>query len=579
MNRREVWLSGALVFMVALAVRLWAASSIVFARPEDAAYYVGVARNIVDGRGLVSDAIWSFQTPPLTFPRPAFEVWLPLPSFLYAIPMLVLGPTLWAAQLASSIVGSIVAVLAWRLALDASAVTADGSLARVRWVSLGAGLTAAAFLPLVLASVEPDSTAPFAVLALGASLIMARLSRRAGGSATGYAADTHTAEEASSRSGATGDRDLLALGVLLGLAALTRNEAIWLALAWAIVAWRVAGRTSTGLTAAGPLASRGLRREWVRLVGIPGIVAVAIFAPWGIRDWLTFGTPLPGQAISNALSLQGSDIFAWQDPPTLARYLAAGPATLLQLRVTGFTHNLVDVLLLIGAPVTTIGLVALPWTLRGRRGGALRPLVVFSVITFLATTLLFPVATTWGTFLHASGAVLVLLVVSAALGLDRVLEWLRSKRSWRGNVAWLAPVLTISSAALLTATLIPAEAGGARTALAHFEALPEALADAGAPLTGIEGPVITDNPIWFAETTGHTAIALPDESASSVQDLADSFGATLLVVATDNGGRWPAAAQDPTDPASTCFTPLPMTHLGDDPTAAPDVTVYAIRCP
>ena len=40
----------------------------------------GVARNVVEGRGLVSDAIWSFQTPPLQFPRPAFEVWLPLPT-------------------------------------------------------------------------------------------------------------------------------------------------------------------------------------------------------------------------------------------------------------------------------------------------------------------------------------------------------------------------------------------------------------------------------------------------------------------------------------------------------------------
>ena len=60
---------------------------IVFPKPEDTAYYVGVARNLVEGRGLVSDALWSYQTPPLVFPRPAFEVWLPLPTFLAAIPM------------------------------------------------------------------------------------------------------------------------------------------------------------------------------------------------------------------------------------------------------------------------------------------------------------------------------------------------------------------------------------------------------------------------------------------------------------------------------------------------------------
>ena len=42
------------------------------------------------------------------------------------------------------------------------------------------------------------------------------------------------------------------------------------------------------------------------------------------RDWLVFGNPLPGQAAANALSVTGFDIFAWSDPPTLARYLAVG---------------------------------------------------------------------------------------------------------------------------------------------------------------------------------------------------------------------------------------------------------------
>ena len=78
------------VFVVALIVRAGlrrARSSC--PTPEDTAYYVGVARNLVEGRGLVTDAIWSYQTPPLVFPRPAFEVWLPLPTFLAAIPMAI----------------------------------------------------------------------------------------------------------------------------------------------------------------------------------------------------------------------------------------------------------------------------------------------------------------------------------------------------------------------------------------------------------------------------------------------------------------------------------------------------------
>ena len=75
MTRREAILSAAAVFVVALVTRIVFATQIVFPKPEDTAYYVDVARNLVNGRGLVSDAIWSFQTPPLDFPLQG--EWLP----------------------------------------------------------------------------------------------------------------------------------------------------------------------------------------------------------------------------------------------------------------------------------------------------------------------------------------------------------------------------------------------------------------------------------------------------------------------------------------------------------------------
>ena len=118
MSRREAVVTALLIFVVALVVRAYFAAQIVFPKPEDTAYYVGVARNLLEGRGLVSDALWSYQTPPLIFPRPAFEVWLPLPTFLAAIPMALFGATFAAAQVSSVLVGAIVPVLAWRLALD-----------------------------------------------------------------------------------------------------------------------------------------------------------------------------------------------------------------------------------------------------------------------------------------------------------------------------------------------------------------------------------------------------------------------------------------------------------------------------
>jgi hypothetical protein len=361
-------------------VRAFFAAQIVFPKPEDTAYYVGIARNLVEGRGLVSDALWSYATPPLVFPRPAFEVWLPLPTFLAAVPMALFGSTFAAAQVSSVLIGAIVPVLAWQLAVDV-ARERDLDAGRTRWLALGVGLTSAVYLPLVLNSALPDSTMLFAVIVLVANLIMTRVIR-------------------DPRDARLLDPRLIGLGILLGLGAMTRNETVWLALIWVGLAW-FAVRASTVVR--------------LRLIGVVAVVALAVFAPWAVRNLQVFGTPLPGQALTNALYLSGFDIFAWNDPPTLARHLSLGVGGLIELRLVGLGHNLFNVLVLLGMPISLIGILALPWQ---GRPAAIRPLVLISLIMFLVTSLLFPAATQWGTFLHAAGPVHVLIVLSALLALD-----------------------------------------------------------------------------------------------------------------------------------------------------------------
>jgi hypothetical protein len=563
MSRREAVLSAALVFVVAFAVRVWAMSQITFPRPEDVAYYVGVARNLVEGRGLVSDAIWSFNTPPLAFPRPAFEVWLPLPSFLAAVPMALFGPTFGAAQLSSVVVGSIVCVLAWRLAAD---VAADRSMpaGRARTLALGSGLTAAVYLPLVLGSAQPDSTMPFAALVLVACLLMGRM-LVARGLARARARDTWL------------------LGLTLGVAALTRNEAVSLALTWAIVAWWIAGRAVAagaarpirGMSSVGrPVVDRSqVTRfgQWWPMVGFVGLLSALVFLPWALRDWSVFGTPFPGQALANALFLDGRDVFAWQDPPTLSRYLAAGLPTLLGLRVTGAAHNLFNVLLLLGVPLSVVGLVGLPaaW-----RSVVLRPLILFSVITFAIASLLFPVATTWGTFLHAAGAIHVLLVISALLVLDAVIGWVGRRRGWTRPVAWLGPTFAVAGSLLFSGVLLLQDGAASRATEVRFAELASALRDPSfaMPIDTEPGPIITDVPIWLGEVTDHPTLALPNEPADSVLSLASRFEppARLLLVSADNTGTWPATILAG-DPSTDCFVPLDL--------PVENVLAFRIRCP
>ena len=522
LSRRETILGVGLVIVVATLVRAWAMGLETTARPEDVAYYVGVARNLVEGRGLVIDTLWTYTTPPLVFPRPAFEIWLPLPSLLAALSMALLGASFVAAQVASLLVGLLVAVLTIRLGAD---VAEELALPRDRAITLGlgAGLGAAALLPLVLHSVQPDSTLPFAALALGAAMLMARLLREAGGG-EGLAARASV-------------RALVGLGALLGLAALARNEAAWVALTWAILAARA------------PLP----RAERLRLVAVPAVAAIAVFAPWAARDWLVFGTPFPGQAIANALSVRGTDIFAWQDPPTLARYLALGPAELVGQRVAALRHDLGIDLLLLGAPASFLGLLGLPVAWRVR---ALRPLFVASVLIFATTTLVFPVATVSGTFLHAAGPIHVLLIVSALLLADRVAAAVARWRGWTRPLAWTGATLVVGGSLLVTLLILPWSEPATAVA-ARFEALPAAL-EAAVP-GSTAAPVISDTPIFLATKSGLRGLALPDESPASVLDLARTYGARALVLAADNEGGWPEALTGPgAGPAAACFTPVDL---------------------
>lgn len=539
---RETWLSGLGVFVVALVVRSLFAAQVVFPKPEDTAYYVGVARNLVEGRGLVSDALWSYGTPPLMFPRPAFEVWMPLPTLLAAIPMLVLGPTLAAAQVMSVLVGATVPLLAWRLAAD---VAAERRLSpgRARTLALGTGLTSAVYLPLVLHSALPDSTMLFAALALAACLLMTRVLR-------------------DPRGARIGDPRVLTIGALLGLAALTRNEAAWLALTW------------VGLVA---VASGIERSAKVRLVGGVAIVAIVVFAPWALRNWSAFGSPLPGQAITNAFSVTGFDIFAWNDPPTLSRYLAVGPARLLEMRIEGLGHNLVNVLLLPGFPLSAIGLVALPWMAAGL---AVRPVVVLSVITFLVTSLVFPVATTWGTFLHAAGPVHVLIVISALLALDGLLAALSRRLGWTKEVAWLGATMGVASSILFSAVLLTGFGSGSRDTARLYAELAARMAAADRPLDGPDLRLISNFPIWVAETQRVSTLALPDETPEDVLDLAARFpGTRYLILTSPESAHWPDDLEAGR-PGATCFTPLDLGGYGGtgpDPLAS--TTVYEIGCP
>ena len=332
------------LYAVALLVRLASFVIVPFSLTEGSAYYVAVARNMAEGHGTIIDAMWSYATPPLTLPRQAFELWQPLASVVAALPMHLFGPTFASAQLGFVVLGAALAPLAWWIARDAArrlALPAN----RASAVAAGTGLLVAVGAPFVLATAVPDSTLPFTVVGVAACVAMpaaARGNRRA----------------------------LLAVGLLLGLAYLTRMEAIYLGLVFVLLAWTAGVR-------GGQLVAR---------VGGVAVVGALVALPWWLRNMAAFGTPLPGQLADNAFLTRNEQIFAWHDQPTLAGFLGQGPVTIATNIAAGAWHNLFDVLLLPGTVLAAVGLVTIAAAAGGGAASS-RPRALWAVLVFGADRL------------------------------------------------------------------------------------------------------------------------------------------------------------------------------------------------
>ena len=418
------WLIPVGLYLLALVVRLVAATEMPFPTTEPSAYYVDVAQNLVAGQGLLSDAVWSYSTPPLEVPKPAFELWLPMSTFISAAAMAVLGGSFWAAQVGGAVLGALVAPLAW--AIGREAANAQGlDSRRGRAVAITSGMLAAVLSPLVLGSVVPDSYTPFTVFILLAALFVPRVIG---------ARDGH--DDVLPPSIVAG----LGLGVSMGLAYLSRQEVIWLGLVVLsmqamVLRWRPTGARSR----------EAAQRLWPVFVG--GLLVVV---PWLARNWMELGTPLPGQAIENMFLASNEDIFAFSDHADAASYLSQGLATVLFNPIEAALDGLVNVLVLPAFPVGIAGLLALVAMRRSpflRRPTALMAVLLSGFLIFVSTVLLFPVATLWGTFMHASGPLLVGLGVVAAFGGDALLARISSLRDWEKPNVIVAPIALVSTAA------------------------------------------------------------------------------------------------------------------------------------
>lgn len=544
--RVAVWAAPIALYLIALVIRLAVTAWVQFPPTEGSLYYLDVARNLASGHGLVTNVQWSYATPPMGVPRPAFDLWLPLASFVNALPMLVLGATHQAGQVGMSLLGATLAPLAWAVTREAGSIDALGPR-RTGAAALGAGLLVALFGPWLVATAGPDSTVPFAVLGTLSALLIARLLRPDG---------------ATAGSRATAGRLVpgLVLGLTLGLTYLARQEVVWIGLVLVLLAAPRIAREARGTHLA----------TAVRLLGPVVVGALALVVPWLVRQQLTFGGSAAGQVVDNMLLLRNEQIFAIHDTPTLAAFLAQGIGGIVANIARAVGMQATDTILLGAFPVGIVGVVAVVG-LRRRRAlrtpSALVVLLASGAITFGATALLFPVATLWGTFQHASGPLLVGLIVSAVLGMDAVMTRISVARGWDPVNVIVGPAALVALMLPVTLIQLVSVRGSAldmqRRIVAVGLALDAATADPDDPTGDAVAPLVSDHPMSLAWVLERPVLVLPDDPPAILGELADTTGARQLVILGARG-RYPEVLLHPT--GDTCVAEAPVqVGLADAP--------------
>jgi hypothetical protein len=530
-----------LLFVAALGVRWLYVQAVEFPPLDDPAFYLTTARNLLTGRGLEVDVLWSYQIPFSSVTHASHEHWMPMTTGLiaaaYALQRAVVGvlPTpLPTGQMPGLIIGALLAPLTYligRRMLPRGTGVPPSSSKHGRWIPLGAALLVVANATLSYQSASADSSAPFALLAAWALSMAVRNPGDQGG--------------------------YFGAGLLVALAYLTRADGILLLLtiplAWYLLPLPPRRRMELPDSPAAEIAwqywprERKVDREQPRALG-PSVFNVLdlavsfalVVTPWLVRNYLAFGTPLPSSVLSQAWLTDYLDTFNYWSHPTSQTWLAQGWQVLLDQRVQALLHN-GRVFLLTTFPW---GLLALPGLWLLRREWSFFPSLVYGLFLFFGVAIIFPVSSMTGTFYHSLGAVMPFLALAAVYAVYRASQPFRRFRKLADAFAAIAVIALLVLTVAQWVQALPTVAERHQAEKRQFQAAAAWLAQNAAP----GDVVMTTQTYTLNYTTGHPTIVLPgNEPPDAAWEAAQRYGGRYLVI-TQPFGLYPQILLDQPDP-------------------------------
>ena len=455
----------------------------------DADYYFAGGIQLATGKGFTEPYIWNYLSDPQSLPVPSHTYWMPLASIISAAGMWLTSQTTYAAgRFPFILLSACVPLLTATLAFD---------LTKRRLIAMVAGLLSvfsfyyAPFMP------TPDNYAIFMLLG-SAFLVLAPRKQK---------------------------WIPLVLGCLAGLMTLARSDGLlWLGLAGLTIMWKSISNEN---------GTRNSFKEWLTLTIPNGLIVLVgyliVMGPWHYHTWTIFHSFLaPGGG--RLLWLKDYlETFAYPvDQINMQNFLQAGWGMALHNRMDAFNSNLTVALFAQG------GIFLVPFILIGtwQLSSELQTKIAITgwLIIFIVMTVIFPFAGSRGSFHHAGAAIQPFWWVTAPIGLDVVLEWIK-KRGWftDKNAPYVFHGVLILLMVVFTVYLVNVRvvASGWVKDDGIYASVEKKFQETGISPMDV---VIVPNPPGYFVRTGRSAIRLPFGDQSAVLAVAKRYHAMYLVL-------------------------------------------------
>ena len=479
----------ALIILGAFAFRaLLAALFVRFPGIANSNHYTNMALRLLDGQGFTIDYLWQFNAPPASLIHPE-DHWMPLAAILAAVPMALFrtaeGVFNPASLLPFMICGALLPLVAFWAARqlklsDQAALFAAGT---------------AAFLPeLVLNSVRTDTTVPTALFVGVAVLAFVEGVRRGG------------------------PWWYVLSGVMIGLAYLTRNDALLLFpgfIVWGALMWW-AGR-------------RGwVERAHLRWALIVPVITLLVVAPWLARNWQAFGALGSPETSDMFFFTDNLDHYAFGRDFTLQTMLAAQtPNQIIGKRLFETAAGIKVTLEMLGGFLA----VAVPGGLLLLFARKDRPRLLTIALSLILLLGVFVAYAVFIPYKAQAGSlkkgVLMLLPLLLPLGAYAVQEAVTDKRIRTGVMALALAVLAFWSVDLVRLDGAKAEGylASMRTMATAAQSLPDTNDDG-------ELRFMAQDP-FMLRFVGLHSIMYPNEDRDTTLDIARRYGIDYMLFPAD----------------------------------------------